>query len=303
MNATMSLEDRRSSPAPRMPAREASGAGSRLLGRLWRGDRILTATAGLMLVALAGFAAGLWLDPRLITGAPAWMKPAKFALSTAVYMLTLAWIFSWLPAWRRTRRLVSWTTATVFVVEVAIIAFQAWRGTTSHFNVATRFDAALFAVMGAGIALQTLVSIAVAVVLWRQAFPDRALGWALRLGMTLTILGASTGGLMTRPTATQLADAKAGGTITVAGAHTVGALDGGPGLPVTGWSTRAGDVRVAHFIGIHALQALPLLALAVRRRPARQRERLVLTGAAAYALLFAATLAQALAGRPLLPLA
>ena len=151
------------------------------------------------------------VDPRIITGAPAWLKPFKFAISTAIYSLTLAWIFGWLSDWPRVRRVVGWTTAIVFVLEVAIIDAQAWRGTTSHFNVSTPLDAVLFFVMGGAILLQTLVSVAVAVALWRQRFTDRALGWALRLGMTLTIVGALTGPLMTRPTAAQLADARAGG--------------------------------------------------------------------------------------------
>ena len=54
--------------------------------------------------------------------------------------------------------------------------------------------------MGLAIVVQTLVDVAVAVALWRQRFADRAMGWALRLGMTITIVGALTGGLMTRPT-------------------------------------------------------------------------------------------------------
>jgi hypothetical protein len=275
---------------------------TRIAVRLWRVDALLTATGAVMLVAVVPFTAGLWLDPRVVTGAPVWLKPAKFAFATGLYMLTLAWIFDSLRAWRRTRRVVAWTTAVVFVVEVTIIALQAWRGAASHFNVATPFDAVLFRIMGAGIALQTLASVAVAVTLWRQAFDDRALGWAFRLGTVLAILGAATGGLMTRPTPSQIADAAAAGRFTVAGAHTVGAPDGGPGLPVAGWSTRAGDLRVAHFLGIHALQVLPLVAVLARRRPERQRVRTVLAAGALYALAFAAALAQALAGLPLVRL-
>ena len=235
------------------------------LGRLWQASAPLTAAGVLMLAAAAVFVVALAVDPRIITGAPAWLKPFKFAISTAIYSLTLAWIYRWLPDWPRMRRVVGWTTAIVFVLEVAIIAGQAWRGTTSHFNVSTPLNAVLFGVMGAAILLQTLVSAAVAVALWRQRFTDRALGWALRLGMTLTLAGAMTGPLMTRPTAAQLADARAGHRMTIAGAHSVGGPDGGPGVPLTGWSREHGDVRVPHFLGLHAIQALPLVAIGLRR--------------------------------------
>ena len=179
----------------------APARGGALLAQLWRASPPLTAVGTLMVVVAAASAVGIAADPRIITGAPAWLKPFKFAVSTAVYSLTLAWIYGWLTDWPRVRRVVGWTTAIVFVLEVAIIDAQAWRGTTSHFNVATKLDATLFIVMGGAILLQTFVSIAVAVALWRQRFTDRALGWALRLGMTITIAGALTGPLMTRPTA------------------------------------------------------------------------------------------------------
>jgi hypothetical protein len=187
------------------------------------------------------------------------------------------------------------------VLEIVIIAGQAARGTTSHFNVATPLDTALFAIMGTGIVVQTLSSIAVAVALWREELADKALGWALRLGLVITILGASTGGLMTRPTQAQLADAAAAGSIALAGAHTIGAPDGGPGLPGTGWSVEHGDLRVPHFIGLHAVQALGLFALVLTRRRFSEttQVRLMLTAAASYATLFALLLWQALRGESL----
>jgi len=187
----------------------ADGTMTAFVGRLWRNSPPLTGVGILMLAVAIPSLIGVFADPRAITGAPAWLKPFKFAISTAIYGLTLAWVFGWLTDWPRTRRIVGWTTAIVFVLEVAIIDVQAWRGTTSHFNVSTPLDRTLFMVMGSAIMVQTVVSITVAVALWRQRFADRPLGWALRFGMTLTILGALTGPLMTRPTANQLARAGA----------------------------------------------------------------------------------------------
>jgi hypothetical protein len=270
------------------------------LNRLWDASSPLTAVGLLMIVVAAASAIGMLIDPRTITGAPAWLKPFKFAVSISIYSLTLAWIFLHLEDWPRMRRVVGWTSAIVFVLEVVIIDGQAWRGTTSHFNVSTPLDATLFFIMGGAILLQTLVSIAVAVALWRHRFTDKALGWALRFGMTLTIIGALTGPMMTRPTAAQLANARAGHGMTAAGSHSVGGVDGGPGLPLTGWSLEHGDLRVPHFIGLHALQALALIAIALRRwqwrRPESVRVRLMLAAAASYGTLYVLLLWQAFRG-------
>ncbi len=273
--------------------------GAALVNRLWRACPPLTAVGLLMVVVAVASLIGILVDPRIITGAPAWLKPFKFAVSTAVYSLTLAWVFGWLSDWPRVRRVVGWTTAIVFVLEVAIIDTQAWRGTTSHFNASTPLDRVLFGVMGSAILLQTFVSVAVAVALWRQWFTERPLGWALRVGMIVTILGAMTGPMMTRPTEGQLAHARAGGRLTTVGAHSVGGPDGGPGVPVTWWSREYGDIRVPHFIGLHAIQVLALIAVGLRRwrRPEAVRVGAVLIAGASYASLFLLLLWQALRGQ------
>jgi hypothetical protein len=252
---------------------------------------------GVLLASLAGIA----IDPRTVTGVPAWLKPAKFAASIAIFVLTLAWAFTYLPEWRQTRRLVSRVTVATMGIEIALISLQASRGTTSHFNVATPFDLTVWVVMGSAIVVQTLASVAVAAALWRQSFSDPALGWGLRLGLSISILGAAAGGLMTRPTASQLDALGATGTMEVAGAHTVGAPDGGPGLPGTGWSVTHGDLRIPHFLGLHAFQVLPLVALGLRRRfsSAPVRVRLTLAAACSYTGLFGILLWQALRAQSL----
>jgi hypothetical protein len=117
--------------------------------------------------------------------------------------------------------------------------------------------------------------------------------------MTITILGGLTGGLMTRATAAQLTEARAIHRMTLFGAHTVGAPDGEPGMPGIHWSAEHGDLRVPHFVGLHALQVLPLTVLALRRRKMTESRRayLIVVGAISYTVLFALLLWQALRGQ------
>ncbi len=266
-------------------------------------------TLGWSMVALTPvFAVGMWLDPRLVDGAPVWLKPMKFALSIGVFAVTLHWMLRYLHDWPRLARVVERTTVAAFVVEMVAITLQASRGTASHFNVSTPFDGTVFGLMATFIAVQTLATLAVVVALWRQPFADRSLGWAMRIGLAISVVGAMTGGLMTRPTAEQLNGARSMGVMTRVGGHTVGAADGGPGLPGTGWSRHHGDLRVPHFLGLHAMQALPLFAVLLARRRARvagarqaalaARDTRVVVGAAvSYASLLAVVLAQALSGQ------
>jgi uncharacterized integral membrane protein len=181
----------------------------------------------------------------------------------------------------------------MLILEVAIIDVQAARGITSHFNIGTVENAALFAVMGVGIGMVLLLSIWILIALWRQPFRDPAWGWALRLGMLISVLGSASGGLMTVPTAGQRAAMARHERVTVSGAHTVGAPDGGPGVPGVGWSEQHGDLRIPHFTGMHALQIIPLLVWLARRK---RTVRFVFSISASYLALYLILLWQALRG-------
>ena len=131
------------------------------------------------------------------------------------------------------------------------------------------------------------------------------LTWALRFGMIIAVVGMALAFLMTLPTPAQQSSWDAGAAETVAGAHTVGLPDGGPGLPVLGWSTVGGDLRIPHFIGMHALQALPILLIVLELLSRRLvvladpvvRRRLVQVVGVAYAALVGLVTWQALRGQ------
>jgi hypothetical protein len=266
-----------------------------MLRKIWFNNPPLAAVSLLMFAAFLCALAGLYLDPRTITGAPAWLKPAKFGISTTIYTGTLAWLFGHITVWPRFKRAMGAIIAAVVVVEVAIIDVQAARGTTSHFNVGTLFDATLWGIMAVAILVLWLASMGVVVALFRQRFADSAWGWALRLGMLISVIGAGLGGVMTRPTPAQAESLARHERVAVIGAHTVGGPDGGSGLPVAGWSSQHGDLRIPHFFGLHGLQIIPFFAwLAQRRRtPAG-----TFVFAGGYLTLIALLTWQALAGRP-----
>ncbi len=260
----------------------------------------LVRTSWLMAVLAVGFCIALLLDSRMIDGAPAWLKPMKFAVSLSIYGFTFAWILRRLTAWPRLGAVAAWITTATALVEMGLIGMQAGRGVASHFNTGTLLDAAVYGVMGVAITIQTLTAGVVSLALWRQPFSDTAMGLALRLGLAMTVIGGGTGGLMSRPTEAQRLHMEAAGGMRRTGSHSIGGEDGGAGLPALRWSTEHGDNRVAHFLGLHAMQAIPLIALITRRRMSGRPRSIVVAGAAgSYGALFVLLLAQALAGQPL----
>ena len=276
-----------------------------LIAGVWRRNPPLVALVLSMLVVAAVALLGLVVDPRVIIGAPAWMKPLKFAVSIAIYGTTLLWMLTFIPDRPRVVAAVSWGVFLGLGIEMVLIVMQVLRNTTSHFNQETPFDAAVFTAMGAVIAGMWLLNAIVAFLLARRRFAEAPIVCGVRLGLVAGLLGMTVAFLMTQPTPDQDALIAATGSSSIVGAHAVGVADGGPGLPVVGWSTDGGDLRVAHFVGLHGLQVVPLLGLALVRfgppwLPMRDRARLVGVTAAFWIALTLLLTWQALREQPLI---
>lgn len=264
-----------------------------LLRAAWHRNKPLTATGAVMLVVLIGTLVGLLVDPRAITGAPAWLKPAKFAVSISIYCFTLLWLLTFIQHRPGAVRLISWVTAVALTVEMVLIGAAAAAGAASHFNVSSTVSRVVFLTMAVGVVLTWVMCLVVAVLLLRQPLADAAFALALRLGVIGAAAGMAVAFFMTvRP--------EQGGVL---GAHSVGVADGGPGLPIVNWSTVGGDLRAPHFIGLHALQILPVAGYLIVRfspgwlRPVH-RVSIVLTVGLSYLGIVVLLTWQALRGQP-----
>jgi hypothetical protein len=267
----------------------------------WHRPLLVLAVA--MAVLAVANTIGAFVDPRQVTNAEVWLKPLKFALSTGIYSLTLAWLIGRFPSGTRLARIsrVAGTVSAVgLAIELAIINGFALVGQSSHFNVTTPFHAVMWGVMAVSIVVVWSMTFVVAILLFRVPLGDRARSLGIRAGAIIALAGMALGFLMTGPTAAQLSNYQG-----IVGAHTVGLPDGGPGLPLLGWSTVGGDLRIPHFVGMHALQVLPLVVLLLEvlalrvpvLRDPRRRFRLVVVAVASYTATLAVITVQALSGQ------
>ena len=177
-----------------------------------------------------------------ILGVNRWLKPFKFYSSVGIMILTMGWLLYYLNNPKKIK-IFSWLMVVTMFFENGLIIAQAIRNTTSHFNTTSALNGIVFSLMGILIAIFTITVIFVCVSFFRQkqfSIPA-AYVWGIRLGLLFFIIFSLEGGLMV-------------GLLK----HTVGGPDGGAGLPIVNWSTQYGDLRIAHFIGIHSLQVLPL---------------------------------------------
>lgn len=249
---------------------------------------------GVVMLALSVLLLALMLvDARQFQGVSVWSKPWKFLVSTGSYLLTLALFMVWLPRWAlqtRTARYVVWVAVASGIFEVAYIAWQGALGEGSHFNTASRFHAWMYSLMGVGAVLLASAALALGILIARTKdykLPP-ALKLAIVLGLIATfVLGTGFGGYLSA----QRAGHWVGGALTDAG-----------GLPVFNWSRSGGDLRVAHFFGIHAMHFIPAFAavLAVTGAGQAAARRAVWGFTALFTALCIWTFVQATRGQPFL---
>ena len=254
-----------------------------MIRELFKEQRPLMITGLILFLGLAILAIVSMFDSTEILGINRWIKPMKFFVSTAIFVWTTAIYLYYLKDYKKSARLISWGIIFIFFVELFIVVMQAARGTTSHFNHKTPFDGMMFSVMGIMILLNTILA-AYLLFLYFRAEIDlpQSIVWGMRLGLILFLAACFEGGYMS---------AQIG--------HSVGAADGGAGLPLVNWSTRGGDLRVAHFFGMHAFQAVPFFAYTVEKYRIKSPIVWTFIFAIVYLSVFTFLFIQALHGQPL----
>lgn len=205
----------------------------------------------------------------------AWYKPFKFAASTVFFAWTMAWFIGYLPNFDA--RIFNWVIIITLSFEIIYIAWQASKGMLSHFNVSTSFYSFMYSMMALAATIATLATAYISILFFKNDFPELPLHyvWSIRLGIFIFVVFAFEGFVM-------------GSRMT----HTIGGPDGGEGIPILNWSKKFGDPRIAHFIGMHALQVLPILSFYFLKNT-----KITLLCAALYMLLAIFALSKALQGK------
>lgn len=212
-----------------------------------------------------------------VFGVNAWYKPFKFAFSTFLYAWAMAWYCYYLPDFN-----LKFFNVSIIVLlgfEIVYIAIQAGRGQLSHYNVSNAFYSMLYSLMALAASLVTLYTAYVGLLFFKHTFPTLPSHyvWAIRLSIIIFVIFSFEGFAM-------------GSRLN----HSVGALNDNSNLFVIGWSKTVGDLRISHFIGMHALQLLPVLSYYLLKNT-----KWTIGVSILYGLLALTTLIQALQGKPL----
>ena len=260
---------------------------SEFLSELKRRSSLLYYSGWVMLVSFALLIPAYLIDDRTVMGINNWIKPMKFCLSIAFYVWAFAWLLHDIQRpWHKLKKGLIWTVFLSMLIEIVIIIIQAGRGVQSHFNFETSFDALMFGIMGLLVAINTIAIFILAVMYFFKhdnLHPSYLLG--VRLAMIIFIAGNLIGNIM-------ISNMQ----------HSIGVPDGGEGLPFVNWSKVGGDLRIGHFLGLHSIQIIPLLAYWIKMKVSSINNQKILVVAVSiiYAFLVYFFTSQALAGRPLI---
>ncbi len=250
---------------------------------LFKEQKLLMTAGAISLLCCLVLAILSLFDATEILGINRWIKPMKFFISIAIFVWTTAVYLYYLPENKQAARYISRLMVTIFSLEIFIILLQAGRGTTSHFNRQTLFDGTLFAIMGVAISLVAVLAGYLLFLYFKVEINlPKSIVWGMRWGLILFLASSFEGGYMAQHLG-----------------HSVGVADGGAGLPGVNWSTTGGDLRVAHFFGMHAFQAVPFFAYTLEKYRIKSTTVWTFVFAAAYLAIFTLLLIQALNGQAL----
>lgn len=209
-------------------------------------------------------------------------KPLKFSLSIWIYLWTIGLFTGWIQN-KKLVRYFSLFTVFTMVYEQLVITIQAFRGTLSHFNQDTTFEMILFSLMGVFISLFTLYNLRLASNLKRQEDSlNPTLKTAVINAVIVFVIASFIGGIM--------------GAMN---SHQVGGEMGEDGLAFLNWSRKYGDLRIAHFVGIHALQIVPLIALVMIRMNWKNSRKIINIITISYFVITIYLMVRALMAKPL----
>ncbi len=241
----------------------------------------LILNAAAMLLGFVLCAVLLQGDPRTFNGINIWLKPGKFFFSMCVHLLTTAWALTRLTSAERKSRPIKMLIGVLLAAawaELLYIAFQASQGQASHFNASSTLYASLYMAMAVLSVVLVLAPAILGWIVWRKAPHDEAARFiALGFGLAAVVTVA------------------VGMTLGSHSSHWIGGdMTDATGLPIFKWSTTGGDLRVAHFIGLHIMQAVPFAAVVSGRRSVAYATAIFMVALTTF------TFVQALMGVPLL---
>jgi hypothetical protein len=195
-------------------------------------------------------AIGAFFNTQEVLGINSFIKPLKFALSTSIYAYTFGYLFYYVENQKAVKRF-SILAIIVMLYENGVIVVQALRGTRSHFNQYTIVGGILYAIMGIMIVWVTIATLVIAIrfIAQKTYTISQPFVVAIQIALIVFVIFSFFGGYMSK-----------------INSHTVGGEMGGSGLAFFNWSNLLGDLRVAHFFGIHALQIIPLFGYAISKR-------------------------------------
>jgi|694.fasta_scaffold11832_2 hypothetical protein len=178
-----------------------------------------------------------------------WLKPGKFALSFAVFLLTLGWYMEYLKGYLGEQKIKMLSRLIVFLIfaELVDIFLQSWLVSDSdyRFQIPTltiREFSRLLYLLGNGL---ILVTTSITIYIGLQFFRPLSLKptlylWGIRAGFIVFIVSSILGGFLV---------------------HKYGQVAADPshfGIPFTQFVPKRNILISLHFLGIHYLQLIPL---------------------------------------------